>query len=149
MALSAEAWRPLRRGGGASCDLCWLPHRGPPVLSRGGGPPRPGAGVRRAQLLSASTLARRPAYCRPLSRPRQRGPDCVCLGPGAESAGLTGGAAEASQTRGKQVLCLERKLMDSQTLLSPLQSLVICGKLSQYVCVSVCMSLHVCERERV
>ena len=69
---------PLRHGGGASCDLCWLPHRGPPVLSCSGGPPGPRAGVRRARLLAASTLARQPAYCAPPSQPRQRGPDCAC-----------------------------------------------------------------------
>ena len=61
------------------------------------------------------------------------------------------GMTKASQIRGKKILSLERKLMDSQTLLFLLQSLVIGGKLSQCMCVRVCVceGVCVCVRECV
>ena len=148
--LPARAAHPLQRCRQKPGGLCAVIFTGVPVCCPvAGGPPGPGAGERRARLLAASTLARRPAYCRPLpSLSRGALTARVHPGPGAESAGLTGGAAEASQTRGKRVLSLEGKSTHSQTLLSPLWSLVICGRLSVCVCacVCVCVCLVICGR---
>ena len=151
--LPARAAYPLQHCWQKPGGLCAVVFTGVPVCCPvAGGPPGPAAGERRARLLAASTLARRPAYCRPLPSLSSGALTARAHpGPGAESAGLTGGVAEASQTRGKRVLSLEGKSTHSQTLLSPLWSLVVCGRLSVRACVRACVcdSVCVCHCESV